>query len=170
MKKVWTCSAVFSVVFLLVSSSFAQPPRFKDRRDLSVRPPLTRVAAVLESRQKELGISETQIEEIKDIFFSFRKKMIQLRKEKATERLELMKLLRERDQRDYEKIREDLSGVSDIREEIVVERLKMREEMKNVLSEEQRVKLRNMIKQRVRRRALFKRWDRLHDRRVLRRR
>jgi Spy/CpxP family protein refolding chaperone len=60
--------------------------------------------------------------------------------------LELQKLMQDRDNLDYEKIRGALSTTSEARTEMFIERLKQRDEINKILTPEQRNAIKAMMK------------------------
>ena len=179
MKKVITFSVILSVMILFAASSFAQPQQRMMRRGkgFATRSP-ARILTVLKAKQKELKITDIQIEKIKNLMFSFEEKMIKMRSDNSVQRLELRKLMQDRENLDYDKIKEALSKASSGRHDIVIERMKLREEIGKVLTPEQREAIKSMQKDRMkerrpllrRGRGLFQRGDRLEQFRQLRKR
>jgi len=159
MKKAITLSVIFSVLILFTASSFAEPQQRVMRRGegITTRSP-ARILAVLKAKQKELKITDSQIEKIKNLAFSFEEKMIKMRSDSSLQRLELRKLFQDRENLDYDKIKAALSKVSSGRHDMVIERMKLREEIGKTLTPEQREALKSVQK------------DRLEDRRALLRR
>lgn len=160
-KKGMTFSVVFSVVFLFIASSFAQSFRGMRRREGLMKQVPTRILFVLKAKQKELKITDSQLEKIENLVFSFEEKMIQMKSHSSLQRLELRKLLLDRENLDYEKIRAALSKASNSKQNIFIERLKMREEIQSMLTPEQREAMKAMRKDQLRKRRLFQRGDRL---------
>jgi len=164
MKKGMTFSIIFSVMILFATSVLAQPQRRMVRsKDLIDRAP-SRILCILETKQKELKITDSQLEKIRKLSFSLEEKMIQMRSNSSLQRLELRKLLQDKDNLDYEKIRAALSKASKIRQDIFIERLETRKEIENILTPEQREAIKAMRKERLRggrERGLFQRRDRL---------
>jgi Spy/CpxP family protein refolding chaperone len=64
--------------------------------------------------------------------------------------LELRKLMQDRENLDYDKIRAVLSKSSAAREEMFIERLKLKDEISNILTPEQREALKAKAKDRLR--------------------
>lgn len=151
MKKGMTFSIIFSVMILFATSVLAQPQRRMMRgKGLIDRAP-SRILRILETNQKELKITDSQLEKIRNLFFSLEEKMIQMRSNSSLQRLELRKLLQDKDNLDYEKIRAALSKASKIRQDIFIERLKTRKEIENILTPEQREAIKAMRKERLKR-------------------
>ena len=112
MKKVLTGLFVFSFVILFAASSFAQPQREMMRGENLIKRSPARILHVLKAKQKELNITDNQLEKIKNLAFSFEEKMIQMKSKNSLQHLELKKLLMDRENLDYEEVREALSKAS----------------------------------------------------------
>ena len=137
---------VFSVMILFTTTVFAQPQRGRMiERGFTHHSP-ERILSVLRANQEELKITEEQLEKIKNIVFSFEEEMIKMRSEGDTLRLELKKIMQDKKNRDYEKIRSSLSRASNIRQDMFIKRLKIRDEIQNVLTSEQQNALKEMKK------------------------
>ena len=179
MKKAITLFVFFSVLILFTASSFAEPQQRMMRRGkgFTNRSP-ARILVVLKAKQKELKITDSQIEKIKNLTFSFQEKMIKMRSDGSLQRLEMKKLFQDRENLDYGKIKAALTKASSGRHDMVIERLKLREEIGKVLTPEQSEALKSMQKDRMKgRRALqrrgrgsFHRGDRRHQSSPLRNR
>jgi len=97
-----------------------------------------RILGVLKMNQEELIITDEQIEQVQNLVFSFKEKKIKRASESSMNRLELQKLMQDRENLDYDKIKAILSKASAMRNEMFIEGLKLREEIGNVLTPEQR--------------------------------
>ena len=96
-----------------------------------------RLLAILYSRQDELKITDNQLEKIKSLTLKMEEDMIQSKNDMNTQQFELKKLMMERGNRDYEKIKSLMRKTSDLRQEMFIQRMKNRDEILNVLTEEQ---------------------------------
>ncbi|UCC38964.1 MAG: Spy/CpxP family protein refolding chaperone [Candidatus Aminicenantes bacterium] len=154
MKKIITLSVIFSFLILFAASSFAQPQHRMMRRgkNFANRAP-ARILSVLKAKKKELKITDSQIEKIKSLTFSFEEKMIKMRSNCSLQRLEIKKLFQDRENLDYDKIKAALSKASSGRHDMVIERLKLREEIGKILTPEQREAIKSMQKDRLKQRA-----------------
>jgi Spy/CpxP family protein refolding chaperone len=150
MKKRMTTAVIFSLLVLLVASSFAQPQQrlMRAKRTFDRFP--NRILAFLKVNQEELNITDEQIEKIKNLIFSHQEKAIQMKNENAVQRLELQKLMQDRENLDYERIQSVLSQSSAARHEMFIQRLKQREEITKILTPEQREALKALTMERVR--------------------
>ena len=163
MKRSLTISFIFSVAILFTASSYAQPFRGMKRGKRMMRESPARILFVLKAKQKELKITDSQLDKIQSLVFSFEEKMIQMRNNNSLQRLELKKLLQDKQNLDYEKISAALSKTSKARQDIFIEKLKLRDEIQNILKAEQRDALKAMRKNLQRRRRLFQRRNRLRQ-------
>lgn len=171
MKKAITLSVIFSVLILFIAISFAEPQQRMGRRGrgFANRSP-ARILTVLKAKQKELKITDSQLEKVKNLAFSFEEKMIKMRSDNSLQRLGLKKLFQDRENLDYDKIKAALSKASSGRHDMVIESLKLREEIGKILTPEQSEALKSMQKDRLKGRrplqrkgrGLFQRGDRLH--------
>ncbi len=96
-----------------------------------------RLFAILYARQDELKITDEQLEKIKSLTLKMEEAMIQSKNDMNSQQFELKKLMMERGNRDYEKIKSLMRGTSDIRQGMFIQRIKNRDEILNVLTEEQ---------------------------------
>lgn len=129
---------IFSFLVLSVASSFAQPQQKMTRAKRTFDRSQNRILAVLKANQDELNIADEQIEQVQNLVFSFKEKTIKRTSENSLIRLELQKLMQDRENLDYDKIKAILSKTSAARNEMFIEGLKLREEINNVLTQEQR--------------------------------
>jgi Spy/CpxP family protein refolding chaperone len=163
MKKAMKFSIIFSVMIFFAATVFAQPRRRMMRNEEMNKRPHLGILHILKANQKELKITDSQLEKIRNLLFSQEEKMIQKRSTISLKRLELRKLMQDEGNLDLEKIRAVLSERSKIREDIFIERLKTRKQIENILTPEQREALKAMRKERPgpgRERGLFQRRDR----------
>lgn len=160
MKKSITFLLAFSVMILFVAGAFAQPQGRMLREKSMIHRSPSRILHVLKANQKELNITDSQLEEIKNLVFSFEEKMIQMRSNISQQRLEMRKLLQDRESQDLEKIKAALSKASDIRNKMFIERLKLRKEIESILTPEQRDAMKAMWRDKLKERRPFLRGDR----------
>ena len=147
MKKSIRILIVFSVVSLFTLGSFAQSGKmmrrgrgFGNMSHTEERSP-ARIIMVLKAKKEELKITDEQLKKIEDLVFSFEEKMIQARNAASLQQLELRKLMQDRDNLDYEKIRAELAKESEKKHEMFIDRLKLRDEIQGILTPEQQEKL-----------------------------
>jgi Spy/CpxP family protein refolding chaperone len=153
MKKGLTLMVIFSFLVLSVASSFAQPQQRMPRAKRTFDRSQNRIPAVLKMNQEELGITDEQIEQVQNLVFSFKEKTIKRTSENSLNRLELQKLMQDRENLDYDKIKAVLSKTSAVRNEIFIDGLKLREDINNVLTPEQREALKAKTRDGIRSRA-----------------
>ena len=153
MKKGMTLAVIFSALVLFVASSFAQPQRQMMRGKRTFDRSHNRILAVLKANQEELKITDEQIEQIQNLVFFHQEKAIKMKNEGDLHRLELEKLMQERENLDYEKIKAVLSKSSAARQEMFIERLKLKDEINNILTPEQREALKAKMRDGIRQRA-----------------
>ncbi len=147
MKKSMRILIVFSVVSLLTAGSFAQPRQmmkrgrgFANMAQAPKRSP-ARIIRFLKAKKEELEVTDNQLKEIEDLLFSFEEKMIQAGNASSLKRLELKKLMKDRDNLDYDKIRAELAKESENRHDMFIMRLELRDEIQNILTSEQKERL-----------------------------
>jgi Spy/CpxP family protein refolding chaperone len=153
MKKSLTILIVFSFLVLSVASSFAQPQQRMMRSKRSFERPQIRILSVLRANQDELNITDEQIEQIQNLVFAFKEKSLNIRNSASLDRLELQKLMQDRENLDFGKIEAILAKTSAARNEMFIQGLKLREEIGNVLSPEQQEALKAKAKRGIRNRA-----------------
>jgi len=144
MKKILAATLIFSFLTLSAAVVFAQPVQRMPRANRMFDRPQLRILSVLKTNQEELEITGEQMEKIQNLVFSFREKSLKMQNESEMSRLELQKLMLDRENLDYDKIKAILSKLSAVRNEMFIERLKLREEIDNVLTPEQREALGDM--------------------------
>jgi Spy/CpxP family protein refolding chaperone len=151
LKKILTVFVFSSLSVLFAASSFAQPAQRMMRKNRSFDRAPNRILHFLKANQEELGITDSQMEQTQNLVFSHEEKMLKMRNDLDMQHLELQKLMQDRDNLDYEKIRGALSTTSEARTEMFIERLKQRDEINKILTPEQRDALKAMVKDDFRR-------------------
>lgn len=154
MKKILAMTLIFCFFTLLASAAFAQPQQRMKRVMRSFERPLVRILAVLKANQEELDITDDQIEQVQNIVFSHKEKTIKMKGEQSMSRLELQKLMLDRESLDYDRIKAVLADMSAIRNDMFIDGLRMREEIGNVLTPEQRQALKDIRRRGMRNRPL----------------
>ncbi len=163
MKKGLKFLVVVSVAVLFAGSSFAQPFQGMRRGHQGQR--MTRrapggILMVLKDRQKELNITDDQLDKIKALMDSSAEKMVEMQNANNLNQLELRKLLQDKENLDYAKIKATLSKSASNRNEMFILKLKTRDEISNILTPDQREALKEMGKDRMRDRRMFPRGER----------
>ena len=144
---------IFSFLVLSVASGFAQPQQRMTRAKRMFDRSQNRILAVLKMNQDELDITDEQIEQVQNLVFTFKEKTIKRTSESSLNRVELQKLMQNRENLDYNKIKAILSKTSAARNEMFIEELKLREEINNVLTPEQREAFKAKTREGIRSRA-----------------
>lgn len=163
MKKGLIFSVIVSVAVLFTASSFAQPfqgMRRGHQGHKMMRHAPGRILMVLKANQKELNITDDQLEKIKNLMDSSAEKMVEMENSNNLTQLELKKLLQDRENLDYAKIKATLSKASSNRHDMFIQRLKARDEINNILTPEQHDALKEMGKDRMKDRGFFPRGER----------
>ena len=148
MKKTLTVFAIFTVIVLFAAHGFAQT--FQGRRgsrDRMNQSP-ARILRVLKANQEDLKITDDQLKAIEDLTYSFEEKRISAKAESRKNRLELRKLMQDRENLDYAKLKEALSKTSEQRHDMMIDGLKLKDEIANVLTPEQNEALKSMRQER----------------------
>ncbi len=153
MKKFLALALIFSFLTLSAAVVFAQPQQRMARERRTFDRSHGRILGILKANKEELGITDEQVEQARSLVFSFQEKSLEMRHESDINRLELQKLLQDRESLDYTKIKAVLSETSAIRNELYIDRLKLREEISNVLTPEQREALKDLVKKGMRNRS-----------------
>lgn len=138
---------IFSFFAVSVSTAFAQPPQRIARARRMFDRPQYRILGVLKANQEELNITDDQMEQIQNLVLSFREKSLKMQNENRLRRLELQKMMLDRENLDYDKIKAILSESSVVRNEMFIERLKLRDEINSVLTPEQRDALKDKARE-----------------------
>jgi len=155
MKKFLTLTLIFSFLALSMAVVFAKPPQRMPKARRTFDRSQSRILGVLKANQKDLDITDEQIEQVQNLVFSFKEKTIKMNSEQTLSRLELQKLMQNRENLDYDKIEAILSRTSAARNEMFIERLKLREEIDNVLTPDQREALKAKSREGMRSRGRF---------------
>lgn len=108
------------------------------------------------SRAEEIGLSDEQLAKIKSLHYGQIKSLISLEADKDIKQLEINELL-DKASLDLPKIEEKVRDLYEKKLEIKMERLKTRQEVRSLLSEEQQNKLKSLIKER--RESFRERWE-----------
>ncbi len=114
-----------------------------------------RLLTILYARQDELKITDNQLEKIKSLTLRMEEDMIQYKNNMNSQQFELKKLMMDRKNRDYEKTKSLMSRTSDMRHDMFIQRMKNRDEILNVLTEEQQDALKTGYRNFVSQRRIF---------------
>lgn len=144
MRKTLTAFAIFAIIGLFACDGFAQPLRGRRGvRDRAHQSPL-RILRILKANQDELKITDEQLKAIRDLTYAFEKRMIDARSEADKQRLELRKLMQDRENLDYEQLKMALSKASDHRHDMLIDGLKLKDEIGKILTPEQKEALKTI--------------------------
>ena len=148
MKKTLTVFAIFAVIVLVSADGFSQS--FQGRRgnrDRMNQSP-SRILRVLKANQEDLKITDDQLKAIEDLTYSFEEKRISAKAEGSKQRLELRRLMQDRGNLDYAKLKEALSSASEHRHDMMIDGLKLKDQIDKVLTPEQKEALKSMQQER----------------------
>jgi len=161
MKKLVTIPILFAVSLLFTESISASPQTNFPRNRASVRPYTGRLLALLKARRGELEITGEQLNKIKDLIETMKDKTLETRNEVTKIQLELRRQLRNRESRDYEKIKSLISQTSNLRSNLLINRMILRDDINNILTSNQLTALKDIFRKTFLRRRLLNRRDQL---------
>jgi Spy/CpxP family protein refolding chaperone len=153
----WTKQLLTAVSIIIVFSMAlaAQPfmgKRMGGHRMMKHSPSPTKIYKMLKAKQKDFNITDKQLEQIKSKVFALEEKIIPIESKNRLHRLELKKLLMN-EKKDYGKISDLLSKMSDSRQTIMIERMKTRDAVRSILTPEQRDAIKEARQDRFERRG-----------------
>jgi Spy/CpxP family protein refolding chaperone len=157
MKKLAAIAILFAGILLFTASVSASPQMNLLRNRAFVRPDTGRLLAVIKARHEELEITDEQLNKIEELTVKIEDLILKAKNELANIRLELRRQLRNREERDYEKIKSLISQSADLRADMLINRMKLKNDITNVLSNEQLTALKDMFKKTLLRRRLLNR-------------
>ena len=158
MKKGIACLALGAFLVLLTAGSFAQPRTQMMRSRHFMRHTPMLMLKMLKANQEKLNIADEQLDKVQALMDNFHEKMIKSRSQNELQRMELQKLFRTDQKKDYDKIKAQMAKLSDMRHDMIIERMKHREEVMNVFTQEQQDAIKAMFKDRIgKRRPFFQR-------------
>lgn len=152
MKARQSLTIIGSVLILSTAGAFAQPrrPMMPGRHDAqAVRRPPARLMRVLETNREELNITDEQLEKIRALMESHQEKMIKNQADLALQRLGLENLIRRDQKKDYADIESRIDAASEVRKAMMIEQLKNRDAVMEVLTPEQHDALKAVVKERM---------------------
>ncbi len=167
MKKTTTIT-ILSLGFFLFAATLSASPQMTRLRDRGLmRPDSERLLNVLKEKQDEFKITDEQLEKIAELTFQMEDKALKLRSDIAHTQLELRRQMREMENRDYEKIKSLFLKSAELRADMVINRITLRDDIKSILTPEQSAALKEMARQAqparrfMERRAPFRRDSRM---------
>jgi Spy/CpxP family protein refolding chaperone len=156
MKKAFTAFVVLSVVFLFAADGFAQPDQRMGPGKARMQRSPSRILFALKAHQEELNVTEDQLKQVENIVFSFEKQQIDMRGQASSNRLEMRKLMSDRENINYDQVKSAFVKAAEHRAEIFISRLKLHDEVKKVLTPEQQDALKSMRLERFKERRDFR--------------
>ncbi len=151
-----TLFLVLIVGFSLTASSVLAQARIDQRRGPG-RGGQGGILMVLKAKQAELNLTDEQLEKITDLILAQEEKTLKHRNAQGELGLELRKVMLDRENMDYNRLKQILSQRSDTRENMFIERLKNRDAIAAVLTPEQQEALNSLRSDRLRRGQRFTR-------------
>ena len=115
----------------------AQPFMEKERGPHMMPPPPGHICMLLKMKQKDLKITDDQLEKINSKAFALEEKTVSLENQANLLRLEMKKLMMNEKNKDYNKIKSVMNQLSDIQHTIFIENLKTMDAIKSLLTPEQ---------------------------------
>lgn len=157
MKKTLTVFAVLSVVLLFAADGFSLPAQRMGRDHACMQRSPSRILFVLKAHQEELKITDEQLKQVEDMVFSFEEHQIAMRSQASSDRLEMRKLMSDRENIDYDQLKAAFAKAAEQRANMFISRLKLRDQVMKVLTPEQQDALKSMRKERFERGGDFRR-------------
>lgn len=157
MKKITTIITLSISFFLFAASVSASPQMNRPGNRHIMRPDPERILDVLKTKQDALKLTDEQLNKIEELTFAMEDKAVKLRSDIASTQLELKRQMRYMENRDYGKIKSLLMRSAELRADIVLNRMTLREEIKNILTPEQRTALKETARQVMRPRRFMER-------------
>lgn len=156
MKNTLKITGILSVVLILSLSMIAQPQgRMRGKQQFARQPQRGGILSILKFHQEELKITDEQLKQIEGLMDSHMEEMIKVKSEGQLQALGLRKLMQDRDNRDYAKIKEALAKASTFRNDQIIDRMQHQEKLMNVLTLEQKEALKSLQKDRFQRGQRF---------------
>ena len=157
MKKALTVFSIFAIVGLFAADSFAQSFQGRRMGRARINRSPSQILRVLKAHQEELKITDDQLKAIEDLTYSFEQKRIDARSEASKQRLELRKIMQDRENLDYDQLKMALTKASEHKHNMLIDGLKLKDEIAKVLTPEQKDALKSMRKDRFKgRRGAFR--------------
>ena len=157
MKKITTVITLTIGLFLFAASVSASPQMTRPGNRHILRPGPERLLDVLKTKQGELKLTDKQLNKIEELTFAMEDKAVKLRSDIASTQLELRRQMRDMENRDYEKIKSLLMRSAELRADMVLNRMTLREEITNILTPEQRTALKETARPVMRTRRFMER-------------
>ncbi len=113
------------------------------------RPRSVGLLRMLEARQEELNISDEQLTKIQELKLKQEENWVKQQNARNTQRLEQKKLMLDRENLDYDRLKALMLNNSEIRAEQRIEGMRQRDEIQNVLTTEQKEALQSLGQDRM---------------------
>jgi Spy/CpxP family protein refolding chaperone len=149
MKKILTLTVLIIGILGLTSVAEAQRRMGQQRGRSFTRPQSGGILRILKARQQELNITDEQLTQIEDLTLKLEEQRVENQNAMNTQRLELKKLMIDRENRDYNKIKSLLAAGSEGRADMMVSQMRLRDQIDNILTPEQKEALKTMGRDRL---------------------
>lgn len=163
--KIRTAAITVSVLMILLSTgAFGQvrrPLMREHRLQSDMKTPHTRFLTAVEANREELKITDEQLEKVRSLMDSNRENSIKMEADLRLIRLELGRLMRRDQKKDYAEIESRMEAASTVRRNMMIERMKNRDAIMEVFTPEQHEAMKILFNQRREQRAPLMRRDRL---------
>jgi len=157
MKKITTTAVLITGILLFTASATAAPQMNRLRNRPALRPDTGRFLAVIKARQEELNMTDEQLNRIEELTFKMEDVTLKVRNDLATIQLELRRQLRDKGDRNYEKIKSLIDQSSDLRADMLINRMKLKDDINSILTSEQLEALKDMFQKNLLRQRLLNR-------------
>jgi Spy/CpxP family protein refolding chaperone len=149
MKKLTVIALFVSGILLLAANASASPQMDRSRNRFDVGSNPGRLLAFVKANQEELEVTDEQLAKIEEMTFKMEEMTVKQRNEMANIQLELKRQIRDREKRDYEKIKSLLTQSAELRTDLIVNRMKLRDEIRNILTSEQLTELKEIARNKL---------------------
>jgi len=166
MKKRNVLITVSSLLVLLSVGAFGQARRSltRERRMEPERMRLQmRLLTALEANKEELKITDEQLENIRSLMDSQKETAIKMQADLDLKRLELDKLMRREQRKNYAEIEARMDAAAAVRQDMMIERMKNRDAIMENFTPEQHEAMKTLFKERREQREPFMRRGRLQQ-------
>jgi len=137
---------VFTVIILfgLASLSLGAPQPVRRNFRARMVQPGWGLLKMLEARQQELGVTNDQLQKIQNLVNAYEEKMIDLKSQMSKYRLEMRNLFWVRENVNLNQLRKALDEAAKFRQEMIIQRIQLRQEINSILTPDQRNALQKM--------------------------
>ncbi|MFA9454612.1 MAG: Spy/CpxP family protein refolding chaperone [Candidatus Aminicenantaceae bacterium] len=115
------------------------------------------ILMALEARQEELNITDEQLDKIKELSLKLEEKRVEQQNSLNTQRLEQRKLMMDRENLDYDRLKDLLLKNSESKVDLMIDSMRLRDQIDTVLTPEQKDALKDMGRDRMDQRRSFTR-------------